>query len=113
MGRRIFGTPHWRTGKSDNKKLDSIKRNTQRKFIVTPTDNNEKKITVRYRPQVRKIGKNYIEMAQIEGFEPIVFNASPHLKTYKVSPRMLRFAQLLRRTPFAGIRRIGYDIIEI
>lgn len=113
MKKKIFGSAHLRAFKSDKKSLDYIRRNTRREFFATPSVSKEKKIVVRYKPQVRKLGKNYIEMAQIEGFEPFVFNSSPDLKEYKVSPRLLRFANILRRTPFAGIRRIGYDLVEI
>lgn len=113
MKKRNFGPVHLRAIKSDKKSLDSIRRNTRHELFTTHSNGKEKKNVVRYKPLVRKLGKNYIEMAQIEGFEPFVFNSSPDLKEYKVSPRLLRFANILRRTPFAGIRRIGYDIVEI
>lgn len=71
------------------------------------------KAPIEIKPVVRKIGKNYIEMAHLSDFEPEVICVPASIKRYEVSPGMLRIAKLMKRAPFASIRRIGYDLTDI
>ena len=65
------------------------------------------------KPVVRKIGRNYIEMAHLSDFEPEAFCVPASVKRYEVSQHVLRIAKLLKRAPFASIRRIGRDLTDI
>ena len=59
------------------------------------------------------IEKNYIEMAHLSDFEPEAFCVPASIKRYEVSPQVLRIAKLMKRAPFASIRRIGHDLTDI
>lgn len=61
---------------------------------------------------VKKIGKNYIAISELKGFEPEVLSVLPEHK-YEVSPQVLIFARLIQRIPIAKIKRIGRDISDI
>ena len=80
-------------------------------FEIHPKQEETLKV-VRYRPPVKKLGKNYIEMAQISIIKPIVMSTSPSLKQHTVSPRIRKIAKIMMQSHFAGLRRIGYDIID-
>ena len=114
MIRKYIGTSHGRPHKKNTANLSSLKRNSQYHVLVTAaTKKNYKDAVVKVKPIVKKIGKNYIEMSQLSNFEPEVINVSPTLKIHRVSPRMQRLANLLKNSPIASIRRIGYDIVDI
>ena len=80
-------------------------------LVVHPKQVETRKV-IKYKPSVKKLGKNYIEMAQISVIESIVIRTSPSLKQHTVSPGVLKFAKLMMRSRIAGLRRIGYDIID-
>lgn len=83
--------------------------------IVVIDENKIRKANVavvKYKPEVRKIGKNYIELTPISQVEPIAFEVSPLLKPHNVSPKVQIIARLMKRAPIAGIRRLGIDLID-
>lgn len=81
--------------------------------IVTPeTELSQREIVVRYKPIIKKLGKNYIEMTRISDLKPIVFEVSPTFKVREVSSGLKKIAQLMQKTPIAIVRRIGFDIID-
>lgn len=71
------------------------------------------KASIVTKPVIRKIGKNYIEIAHLSDFEPEAFCVPASIKRHEVSPRVLRIAKLMKRVPIASIRRIGNDLTDI
>lgn len=71
------------------------------------------KASIVTKPVIRKIGKNYIEIAHLSDFEPEAFCVPASIKRHEVSPRVLRIAKLMKCAPFASVRRIGRDLIDI
>lgn len=63
-----------------------------------------------HRPVVKRIGMKDIVITPQSEITPIVIEASPNL-IRKISPQQRKIAKLLKRMPFADIRRIGIDIL--
>ena len=81
--------------------------------IVTPKmESSQREMVVSYKPIIKRLGKNYIEMTRISDLKPIVFEVSPTFKVREVSPGLKKIAQLMKKTPIAVVRRIGFDIID-
>ena len=113
MNKKILSIGSKRVTKYQLKTLAMHREKNQYITIVTPkTESVQKQVVVRYKPVVRRLGKNNIEMARISEIKPIVFEVSPTFKAHKINPRLKKFAQLMKKSPIAGIRRIGFDIIE-
>lgn len=64
-------------------------------------------------PPVKRVGKNYIEISELTGFEPEVLIASPEIKKYEVSPQVLKLARLMERIPIATLKRMARDLTDI
>lgn len=114
MIKKHYGTPNGKPAKINTSNHSSHKRkNLQQVLELSSTQKRNRRVAIKYKPIVKKIGKNYIEMTQLTDFEPVVLNVSPTLKIHRVSPRIKKIAELMQRSPVASIRRIGYDIIDI
>lgn len=85
-------------------------------IIISPESAELKELSgsvvARYKPIIQKIGKNYVELMPVSEIEPMTFHVSPSFKTYTVSPGMQKLANLMKKAPIAGLRRIGRDIID-
>jgi len=113
MNKRISSTGNKRVTKYQLKTLAMHREKSQYITIVTPkTESVQEQIVVRYKPVVRKLGKNNIEMVCISEIKPIAFDVSPTFKVHKINPRLRKIAQLMKKSSIAGIRRIGFDIID-
>lgn len=112
MNKRISSTFSKRVTKYQSKSLAMHREKSKSITIVTPKNESEQKQNiVRYKPVIRRFGKNNIEIARIE-IKPIVFDVSPTFRAHEINPRLRKIAQLMKRSPIAGIRRIGFDIID-
>lgn len=70
----------------------------------------KKRISPLYKPEIKRLGMKDIVITPLKEITPIVVDASPdHVRN--ISPRQVRFAKMLKRMPFADIRRIGADIL--
>lgn len=92
------------------------RQTTQQTIIVNQEDINvkglPKPVVLRNKPTIQKIGKNYIELLPISEIEPMAFRVSSSSKTYTISPRIQKIANIMKKSPIAGIRRIGHDITD-
>lgn len=114
MIKKHIGAPHGKPARKSIPNLNTHKRkNLQYVIAASTTKEKNKDVVIKFKPIVKKLGKNYIEITQLTDFEPAVLTVSPTLKIHQVSPRMLKFAKFLKRTPIASIRRMGYDIVDI
>ena len=113
MNKRISSTASKRVTKYQSKTLAIHREKSQCITVVSPkTESVHKHIVVRYKPVVRRFGKNNIEMTRISEIKPIVFEVSPTFKVHEINPRLRKIAQLMKKSSIAGIRRIGFDIID-
>lgn len=92
-------------GSSQKKKSDIT-------FSFTETKDRKAKVAVDL-DSVVKLGKNYLEMAHLSDFEPEVFFVPASIKRHEISPQLLWFAKLMKRSSFAAIRRMGFDLTDI
>jgi len=113
MNKKISSTLSKRVTKYQIKTLAMHREKSQCITVVTPEiESVQKQIVVKYKPVVRRFGKNIIEMARISEIKPIVFEVSPTFKVHETNPRLRKIAKLMKKSPIAGIRRIGFDIID-
>lgn len=81
-------------------------------IVAQETESSQKQIVIKYKPLIKRLGKNNIEMIRISDIKPIVFEVSPTFKVHEINPSLKKIAQLMKRIPIAGIRRMGFDIID-
>ncbi len=113
MNKRISSNVSKKVTKYQPKTLAMHREKSQCITVITPKkESKQKQIVARYKPVVRKFGKNNIEMARISEIKPVVFEVSPTFRVHEINPRLRKIAQLMKRSPIAGIRRIGFDIID-
>ena len=71
----------------------------------------KKRTGLAHRPIVKRIGMKDIVITPQSEITPIVIEASPNHIRY-ISPQQRKIANLLKKMPFADIRRIGIDILD-
>ena len=113
MKKNISGTPNKSVKKYQLKTLAMHREKSQCITIFAQeTVSLQKQIDIKCKPLIKRLGKNNIEMTRISDIKPIVFEVSPTFKVHEINPRLKRIAQLMKIIPIAGIRRMGFDIID-
>lgn len=101
-------------GLKKEKKPMSIKLHNNKQDVITLTSRvllqQKKRTGLVHKPIVKRIGMKDIVITPQSEISPIVIEASPIL-IRKISPQQRKIAKLLKRMPFADIRRIGIDIL--
>lgn len=90
----------------------SLKKKSDVTFSFTEIKDRKAKVAVDL-DSVVKLGKNYLEMAHLSDFEPEVFFVPASIKRHEISPQLLWFAKLMKKSSFATIRRIGFDLTDV
>lgn len=102
-------------GTKKGKKTTLSERPDHKQKVITLTSRvliqQKKRTSLAHRPIVKRIGMKDIVITPLSEITPIVIEASPNLTTRRISLQRRKIANLLKRMPFADIRRIGIDIL--